>query len=187
MLTKYDSNVNHIVKDKNDKFRALLDKLDEQMKRYDKRISEMEYASLRMVVKDLKKGRGKVGNRVVGNRRVISKKQTETEVEATVDEDKEDFMKHLEDVKNGDDRTAKDNIERMQKRLDIIKSGNVDWKEFDIDDEEAPNIQFKPDEFHDFSDYFIKNMKSSGISNHIIYNLGKDNEKVVDEIISKLT
>jgi hypothetical protein len=103
------------------------------------------------------------------------------------DEDKEDFMKHLEDVKNGDDRTAKDNIERMQKRLDIIKSGNVDWKEFDIDDEEAPNIQFKPDEFHDFSDYFIKNMKSSGISNHIIYNLGKDNEKVVDEIISKLT
>lgn len=102
------------------------------------------------------------------------------------DEDKEEFMKHLEDVKNGDDRTVKDNIDRMQKRLDIIKSGNVDWKEFDIDDEEAPNIQFKPDEFHDYSDYFIKNLKSSGISNHIIYNLGKDNEKVVDEIISKL-
>ena len=75
----------------------------------------------------------------------------------------------------------------MQKRLDIIKSGNVDWKEFNIDDEDAPNIQFKPDEFDDFSDYFIKNMKSSGISNHIIYNLGKDNEEVVDEIISKLT
>lgn len=103
------------------------------------------------------------------------------------DEDKENFMKHLEDVKNGDDKTAKDNIDRMQRRLDIIKSGNVDWKEFDIDDEDAPNIQFKPDEFHDYSDYFIKNLKSSGISNHIIYNLGKDNEKVVDEIITKLT
>lgn len=103
------------------------------------------------------------------------------------DEDKEEFMKHLEDVKNGDDKTARYNIDRMQKRLDIIKSGNVDWKEFDIDDEDAPQIQFKPDEFHDYSDYFIKNMKSSGIGNHIIYNLGKDNEKVVDEIITKLT
>ena len=81
------------MKDKNDKFTALSVKIDEQLKRYDKRISEMEYASLRMVVKDLKKGRGKVGNRVVGNRRVISKKQTETEVEATVDEDKEDSDK----------------------------------------------------------------------------------------------
>ena len=103
------------------------------------------------------------------------------------DEDKEEFMKHLEDVKNGDDKTAKDNIDRMQKRLDIIKSGNVDWKEFDIDDEEAPNIQFKPDEFHDYSEYFIKNMKNSGIRNHIIYNMGKDGEEVVNEIISKLT
>lgn len=103
------------------------------------------------------------------------------------DEDKEDFMKHLESVKNGDDRTAKYNIDRMQKRLDIIKSGNVDWKEFDIDDEDAPQVQYKPDEFHDYSDYFIKNMKSSGISNHVIYNLGKSNEKIVDEIISKLT
>jgi broad-specificity NMP kinase len=103
------------------------------------------------------------------------------------DEDKEEFMKHLEDIKNGDDKTAKDNIDRMQKRLDIIKSGNVNWKEFDIDDEEAPNIQFKPDEFHDFSEYFIKNMKNSGIGNHIIYNLGKDNEKIMDEIIQKLT
>lgn len=103
------------------------------------------------------------------------------------DEDKEDFMKHLEDVKNGNDRTAKYNIDRMQKRLDIIKSGNVDWKEFDIDDEDAPQVQYKPDEFHDYSDYFIKNLKSSGISNHIIYNLGKSNEKIVDEIISKLT
>jgi broad-specificity NMP kinase len=103
------------------------------------------------------------------------------------DEDKEEFMKHLEDIKNGDDKTAKDNIDRMQKRLDIIKSGNVNWKEFDIDDEEAPNIQFKPDEFHDYSEYFIKNMKNSGIGNHIIYNLGKDNEKIMYEIIQKLT
>jgi len=102
------------------------------------------------------------------------------------DEDKEEFMKHLEDIKNGDDKTAKDNLDRMQKRLDIIKSGNVNWKEFDIDDEEAPNIQFKPDEFHDYSEYFIKNMKNSGIGNHIIYNLGKDNEKIMDEIIQKL-
>ena len=102
------------------------------------------------------------------------------------DEDKEEFMKHLEDVKNGDDKTAKDNIDRMQKRLDIIKIMKFVRFELYIDDEEASNIQFKPDEFHDYSDYFIKNLKSSGISNHIIYNLGKDNEKVVDKIISKL-
>lgn len=102
-------------------------------------------------------------------------------------EDKKEFMKQLEKAKNGDESEAKYNIDRMQKRLDIIKSGKVNWSEFDIDDENAPQIQFKPDEFEDYSDYFIKNMKSSGIGNHIIYNIGKDNEKVVDEIITKLT
>jgi len=103
------------------------------------------------------------------------------------DEDKEDFMKHLEDVKNGDDKTAKDNIDRMKKRLDIIKSGNVDWKEFDIDDEDSENVKFAAEEFHDYSNYFITNMKNSGIGNHVIYNMGKENEEVVDEIIAKLT
>jgi hypothetical protein len=48
-------------------------------------------------------------------------------------------------------------------------------------------IEFRPDEFEDYSKYFIDNMKSSGIGNHIIYNLGKDNEKIMDEIIQKLT
>lgn len=103
------------------------------------------------------------------------------------DEDKEEFMKHLEDVKNGNDKIAKYNIDRMQKRLDIIKSGNVEWREFDINDEDSPNVQFKPDEFHDYSEYFIKNMKNSGVGNHIIYNMGKSNEKIVDELVSKLS
>jgi hypothetical protein len=102
-------------------------------------------------------------------------------------EDKEEFMKHLENAKKGNDRLARYNIDRMQKRLDIINSGNVNWREFDIDDEDAPMIEFRPDEFEDYSKYFIDNMKSSGIGNHIIYNLGKDNEKIMDEIIQKLT
>jgi len=102
-------------------------------------------------------------------------------------EDKEEFMKHLENAKNGNDKFARYNIDRMQKRLDIINSGNVNWKEFDIDDEDAPMLEFRPDEFEDYSEYFIKNMKNSGIGNHIIYNLGKDNEKIMDEIIQKLT
>ena len=102
-------------------------------------------------------------------------------------EDKEEFMKHLENAKKGNDRFARYNIDRMQKRLDIINSGNVNWREFDIDDEDAPMIEFRPDEFEDYSEYFMKNMKSSGIGNHIIYNLGKDNEKIMDEIIQKLT
>jgi len=102
-------------------------------------------------------------------------------------EDKEEFMKHLENAKKGNDRLARYNIGRMQKRLDIINSGNVNWREFDIDDEDAPMVEFRPDEFEDYSEYFMKNMKSSGIGNHIIYNLGKDNEKIMDEIIQKLT
>ena len=101
-------------------------------------------------------------------------------------EDKEEYMKQLEIAKNGDESVAKYNIDRMQKRLDIIKSGNVNWNEFDINDKDAPQIQFKPDEFQDYSQYFINNMKNSGIGNHVIYNMGKDNEKLVDEIISKL-
>jgi hypothetical protein len=75
----------------------------------------------------------------------------------------------------------------MQKRLDIINSGNVNWKEFNIDDEDAPMLEFRPDEFEDYSEYFINNMQNSGIGNHIIYNLEKDNEKIMDEIIQKLT
>ena len=102
-------------------------------------------------------------------------------------EDKEEFMKNLEDVKNGNSRVARYNLDRMQKRFDIIKSGNVNWNEFDIDDEDASQIQFRPDEFEDYSDYFIKNMKSSGIGNHIIYNMGKNGEEIVNEIIFKLT
>ena len=37
------------------------------------------------------------------------------------------------------------------------------------------------------SKYFINNMKSSGIGNHIIYNMGKNGEEIVNEIIFKLT
>jgi len=102
-------------------------------------------------------------------------------------EDKEEFMKHLENAKKGDDRLPRYWIDKMQKSLDIINSGNVNWREFDIDDEDAPMLDFGPGEFEDYSQYFIKNMKSSGIGNHIIYNLGKNNEKIMDEIIQKLT
>lgn len=101
-------------------------------------------------------------------------------------EDKKEFLKQLEIAKNGDESKARYEIDRMQKRSDIVKSGNVNWDEFDINDKESPNIQFRPDEFHDFSQYFINNMKNSGIGNHVVYNMGKDNEKLVDEIISKL-
>ena len=102
------------------------------------------------------------------------------------DEDKEDYLKRLEKIKNGDTSEAENNINRMQKRLDIINSGNVDWKEFDIDDEDSENVKFAPDEFHDYSNYFITNMKNSGIANHVVYNLGKNTEDVINEIISKL-
>jgi len=101
-------------------------------------------------------------------------------------EDKKEFLKQLEIAKNGDESKARYEIDRMQKRSDIVKSGNVNWDEFDINDKESPNIQFRPDEFHDFNQYFINNMKNSGIGNHVVYNMGKDNEKLVDEIISKL-
>jgi energy-coupling factor transporter ATP-binding protein EcfA2 len=102
-------------------------------------------------------------------------------------EDRDEFIKHMENVKKGNDRLARYNIDRMQKRLDIINSGNVNWKEFDPEDKDSPMLEFSPDEFEDYSEYFIKNMKSSGIGNHIIYNFGKDNEKIMDEIIQKLT
>jgi len=101
-------------------------------------------------------------------------------------DDKEISLERLEKIKNGDTSEAEYNINRMQKRLDVINSGNVDWKEFDIDDEDSENVKFAPDEFHDYSNYFITNMKNSGIANHVVYNLGKNTEDVINEIISKL-
>jgi shikimate kinase len=101
-------------------------------------------------------------------------------------EDKEISLKRLEKIKNGDTSEAKYQINRMQKRLDIINSGNVDWKEFDIDDEDSENVKFAPDEFHDYSNYFITNMKNSGIANHVVYNLDKNTEDVINEIIKVL-
>jgi len=101
-------------------------------------------------------------------------------------DDKEISLERLEKIKNGDTSEAEYNINRMQKRLDIINSGNVDWKEFDIDDEDSENVKFAPDEFHDYSNYFITNMKNSGIANHVIYNLGKNTEEVINDIIKVL-
>ena len=101
-------------------------------------------------------------------------------------DDKKISLERLEKIKNGDTSEAEYNINRMQKRLDVINSGNVDWKEFDIDDEDSENVKFAPDEFHDYSNYFITNMKNSGIANHVVYNLGKNTEDVINEIISKL-
>lgn len=107
-------------------------------------------------------------------------------VNALNDEDKEDYLERLEKIKNGDTKEAEYQINRMQKRLDIINSANVDWKEFDIDDEDSENTKFAPDEFHDYSNYFINNMKNSGIANHVVYNLGKNTEEVISDIINKL-
>jgi broad-specificity NMP kinase len=102
------------------------------------------------------------------------------------DEDKDDYMERLEKIKNGDTKEAQYQIDRMQKRLDIINSGNVDWKEFDIDDEDSENTKFASNEFNDYSNYFITNMKNSGIANHIVYNLGKNTEEVINDITNKL-
>lgn len=102
------------------------------------------------------------------------------------DEDKEDYLERLEKIKNGDTKEAQKQIDRMQKRLDIINSDNVNWKEFDIDDEDSENVKFMPDEFHDFSKYFINNMKESGVAKHTIYNLGKKTDEVINDIIKVL-
>ena len=102
------------------------------------------------------------------------------------DEDKEDYSERLEKIKNGDTKEAQYQIDRMQKRLDIINSDDVNWKEFDIDDEDSENVKFMPDEFHDYSKYFINNMKESGVANHTIYNLEKKTNEVINEIIKLL-
>jgi len=110
----------------------------------------------------------------------------DNDVNTLNDEDKEDYLERLEKIKNGDTKEAQKQIDRMQKRLDIINSDNVNWKEFDIDDEDSENVKFMPDEFHDFSKYFINNMKESGVANHTIYNLGKKTDEVINDIIKVL-
>ena len=101
-------------------------------------------------------------------------------------EDKELYLQRYEKVKKGNTGEANYQIDRMQKRLDLVKSGNVNWQEFDYDDEDAKQIEFKPDEFEDYSKYFMDNMKKSGLANHIIYNLGKDTETLINEIMNIL-
>ena len=112
--------------------------------------------------------------------------QDENYVNKLNDEDKELYLQRYEKVKKGNTGEANYQIDRMQKRLDLVKSGNVNWQEFDYDDEDAKQIEFKPDEFEDYSGYFMDNMKKSGLANHIIYNLGKDTETLINEIISIL-
>ena len=112
--------------------------------------------------------------------------QDENYVNKLNDEDKELYLQRYEKVKKGNTGEANYQIDRMQKRLDLVKSGNVNWQEFDYDDEDAKQIEFKPDEFEDYSRYFMDNMKKSGLANHIIYNLGKDTETLINEIISIL-
>ena len=112
--------------------------------------------------------------------------QDENYVNKLNDEDKELYLQRYEKVKKGNTGEANYQIDRMQKRLDLVKSGNVNWQEFDYDDEDAKQIEFKPDEFEDYSKYFMDNMKKSGLANHIIYNLGKDTETLINEIISIL-
>ena len=99
--------------------------------------------------------------------------QDENYVNKLNDEDKEEYLKRYEYVNSGNTEGANYHINRMQKRLDLVKSGNVNWQEFDYDDEDAKQIEFKPDEFEDYSRYFMDNMKKSGLANHTIYNLGK--------------
>ena len=112
--------------------------------------------------------------------------QDENYVNKLNDEDKELYLQRYEKVKKGNTGEANYQINRMQKRLDLAKSGNVNWQEFDYDDEDAKQIEFKPDEFEDYSRYFMDNMKKSGLANHIIYNLGKDTETLINEIINIL-
>ena len=112
--------------------------------------------------------------------------QDENYVNKLNDEDKELYLQRYEKVKKGNTGEANYQIDRMQKRLDLVKSGNVNWQEFDYDDEDAKQIEFKPDEFEDYSGYFMDNMKKSGLANHIIYNLGKDTETLINEIINIL-
>ena len=102
---------------------------------------------------------------------------------------KEDYLYYLEKVKNNDKKTidlANYWINRMQTRLDLAKSGNVNWVDFDINDEESELVKPRPDYFEDKSNYFIDNMTNSGIANHTIYNLNKDTNEVIDDIIKVL-
>jgi uridine kinase len=102
---------------------------------------------------------------------------------------KEDYLDYLEKVKNNDKKTidlANYWINRMQTRLDLAKSGNVNWVDFDINDEESELVKPRPDYFEDKSNYFIDNMTNSGIANHTIYNLNKDTNEVIDDIIKVL-
>jgi shikimate kinase len=103
--------------------------------------------------------------------------------------EEEDYLDLLNKVKNNDEETinlANYWINRMQTRLDLAKSGNVNWVDFDIDDEESELVKPRPDYFEDKSDYFIDNMTNSGIANHTIYNLDKDINEVIDDIIKVL-
>jgi shikimate kinase len=103
--------------------------------------------------------------------------------------EKEDYLDLLEKVKNNDKKTiylANYWINRMQTRLDLVKSGDVNWVDFDINDEESELVKPRPDYFEDKSNYFIDNMTNSGIANHTIYNLDKDTNEVIDDIIKVL-
>jgi shikimate kinase len=103
--------------------------------------------------------------------------------------EKEDYLDLLEKVKNNDKKTidlANYWINKMQTRLDLAKSGDVNWVDFDINDEESELVKPQPDYFEDKSDYFIDNMTNSGIANHTIYNLDKDTNEVIDDIIKVL-
>ena len=103
--------------------------------------------------------------------------------------EKEDYLDLLEKVKNNDKKTidlANYWINKMQTRLDLVKSGDVNWVDFDINDEESELVKPRPDYFEDKSDYFINNMTNSGIANHTIYNLDKDTNEVIDDIIKVL-
>jgi shikimate kinase len=103
--------------------------------------------------------------------------------------EKEDYLDLLEKVKNNDKETidlANYWINRMQTRLDLAKSGEVNWVDFDINDEESELVKPQPDYFEDKSDYFIDNMTNSGIANHTIYNLDKGIDEVIDDIIKVL-
>jgi shikimate kinase len=102
---------------------------------------------------------------------------------------KEDYLDLLEKVKNNDKKTielANYWINKMQTRLDLAKSGDVNWVDFDINDEESELVKPRPDYFEDKSNYFIDNMTNSGIANHTIYNLDKDTNEVIDDIIKVL-
>ena len=97
-------------------------------------------------------------------------------------DDKDEFIKRIEIAKKDKSR-AIDMLKYNQYRHEALKDG-VEWMEYD--DTSDKEFDWDINKLEDYSKFFIDNMKNSGIGNHLIYNFGKDQEEVANEIIDKL-